>query len=421
MKSKSLFFVASLLLVLFTGCSKDETDTGIITGPEVMDTVDGVGDVYLQFSEASSSQFTKAEALPVSGGLQVRFEYGTIFFVNSTTREIEKSFTIGSNAEYTVLQLTEGATFTNIPNTANVVYVIANHEIAASTAAGADMATILAETTDLSKQSDDNYGVTNVSLVGMGQLTDSSKPGVSREATFGVDPIVGRIELAKVSSKVTTPAADGDRAVTSFKLAGVFINNFYYEAPVYGSLSDATEQPYQFGKIAANYDEAPDGGYLSSWKNYIFDLYSAFSATNSTDAIASVDGSVTPTTASTVWAYNLFPTPGNLPRIVLHLKDVKYTENNSGTISSETDFPNSEHGDGTAYLTVQKYTSSEGNIETIAAGNIYKISNLEFEYDDLTENPEGKVDPDDEDKDKFNVWVQIELINWQAIEVEGGF
>ncbi|MCD7913834.1 MAG: hypothetical protein LUG96_00295 [Tannerellaceae bacterium] len=106
---------------------------------------------------------------------------------------------------------------------------------------------------------------------------------------------------------------------------------------------------------------------------------------------------------------------------MLHLKDVKYTENNSGTISSETDFLNSEHGDGTAYLTVQKYTSSEGNIETIAAGNIYKISNLEFEYDDLTENPEGKVDPDDEDKDKFNVWVQIELINWQAIEVEGGF
>ncbi|MCD7977684.1 MAG: hypothetical protein LUG51_11210 [Tannerellaceae bacterium] len=412
-----------MLLAIFTGCSKDEINDGVTPGPGVE--AEGVGDVYLRFTE-DSGVTSRAESVEVSGGLLVNFQSGMIFFVDNTTDVIEKSFTIGSGveADYTLMQLTEGTIFTAIPNNANVVYILANHEIQGNTDPGSDMKAILAETTDLSEQADDNFGVSNVSLAGFGGLVNSTRQGVSREAVVNVDPVVGRIELFQVRSEYPAldPAAPAQYAVTSFKIAGVFINNFYYEAPVYGGLDNAGVQPFNFYGVPAEYDSKSNGGeYEDSWEKYVYDLYSPFSATGSAGALADANGVVKPAD-NKVWGYNLFPNPSSLPRIVLHLKDVEYayyTDPTDGSSAPVTgDFVNSTTGDATAYLTVKTYTASSGIIEKLSAGNIYKISDLKFRYEHLTEVP----DPDggDEDDD-LNVWVQIKLMNWQAVEVEGGF
>ncbi|MCD7935307.1 MAG: hypothetical protein LUG98_00440 [Tannerellaceae bacterium] len=414
MKIKSLFFAGAVLLAALTGCNKEEGGAAGGLDPN------GESNVFFKLSEG-----TKADAAEIVDGTGVTFTDGIIYFVDGSN-QIVKQFTVGqSGAQYSINALkTSGVIFTGIPNTASDVYIIGNHDFSTAASTTTDMSVVLAEITDLTEQVDNFGGVEKATLYGSGPLYVSSSTEYDKEANVIVNPLIGRIEIMALSTDPDDSGLDQndpeDYVVASYELEGIYINNFYYQVGVHGNLINGVE-PHNFGKIFENYDNETAGGqYLdgsstADWRTILFDQGSPLTT--------AVNGLVEPT--NDAWAYNIFSAPNELPRIVLKLTNVKVTHWDSPTNKETIDRPNGSVTDGSrdgiAFLTVQKYmdiANANAELATLEAGHIYKIEDLAFTADDLTDLPEEKVtDPDDE----FKVFVQVEMLPWKAVYVEGGF
>lgn len=168
------------------------------------------------------------------------------------------------------------------------------------------------------------------------------------EAKVFINPIVSRIELAKVK---------GTGNIKDFTITGVYIDSYYNFFTYVGGHGGST---YEQGSRTNSIDCVGDKG---SWK---------------------ADGDlVAKPNDNNVWAHNVVA--GALPRFIISLTDVKYEKGNE-----VIELP------GTYYLTVTGYRNNDGSILTsFERGNIYRIgssNSIEFDEGDLdvTPNPVGR-------------------------------
>ncbi|MCD8103081.1 MAG: hypothetical protein LUE26_11025 [Alistipes sp.] len=419
-----LLAVAALAAMALAACSKDNEKGGQTTNPE-----EGIFIQFTGLNEPNSRTLTD----PVADNTPVTLDKGYLVFGDVVSDKVTHVVAIGTSTPtdpaVTVNALENGMVFSGIE--ATHVYVIGNLN-GVTVQIGDNLASLLANTVDVLDQTDVTGGLSTATLFGLGQIDPATNSaavaaGATKQAIFSVRPVAARLELSKISASAGT---DGN--VISYKLSGIYINNFYLELGINGSIVDAN--PYPAGKHVDFQDDhtrylPSGGGYLSAWNGKLFDGLAVSSDTNLEILSEDVD-------PGKVWAYNVLAPYGNgnskaaVPHIVLHFTEMTldYDPTPAQDGSTETSTPgeylfyNSEtNTDGECYLTITRYIQDLGQANeadlAIDAGFIYKITDVPFTPDDLGELPE--TDP--EIKDGFKVYVQVTFVPWQAKNVTGGW
>ncbi len=415
MKIKHLFLLFAATTFALTGCNKDDNGGN---QPE-----DGEFDFYLKITREDNGK-TRADAGQVADGKTVEFTDGGLFFADATGKFVRYVRITNDLATGTVTaeQLEDGHLFKGISNTATKVYIVGNHDFSGKTAYK-DIDELNTIKLTLKDQADANFGVANATLYGASDLVpvtpSAANEYANREAKVKVRPLIARWEIAEVGTKPASLIDDG------WVLEGIYIDNFYYTSSLLADYSDWNENQW-INKLDTydKYARTSPGVYTNiSWNPILFDDGS-YNYTSNT-VIPSYTGGLQTAASNKVapakgaWAYNMYADAGRVPNIVLCLSNVKI----SGTLYDNKTLR--EGGvtlsDGIAYLTVTGYNQA-GSSVSIEGGHVYILRNLLFDEDDLRNEPKGPKDPDNPDPDKkFDVWVEVELMDWKVVPVEAEF
>lgn len=369
------FFMLGLAGLAFAACSNDE-DVNLNT----------LGDRVVKMS-ISREVVTRAVDAPVSAGDVNSVADATIYFVAGGgkvvgTREL-------TNEEITALNTTSNhtteITCTKVDASALRAYVVANTKINNVTLNAATTATLDASTANLTQQNTKRTtadGITAdatntaqyTTLRGQSASDFSKTPEtnddvdpaeVIYEGSVTLAPIVCRLEIKGIRSTTidgaTTASADD---VVAFTVEGIYINNFYPSGTLGG---DEIDNRVSLGSDESKYSSS---NYNSNGWSYATDYLntSATAVANST-----TDFAVT-VAENTTWARQLFA--GEVPHIVVRLTGVKYesdADDAQGVIK---------------YLTITHYRNSNGALlPGVEAGKVYKIDEIVFNGNDLTDIP----------------------------------
>lgn len=362
MKKQFKYFTLAIVALLMVGassCSKDDViDNGDGSGKETKS-------VFLKISNGPS---TRAE-VPTQTAEPVAFNSGHLYFT-SDDGTILRYHSIGDGEDFTVAELTAGKNITNLPSTVTQVYVVGNTNVTAAT----NISIVKAQTLEVQSQGT----IGNVNLYGEQKTFVGASPTFTAAVTLA--PTVARIELKDITAKP-------ESRITSFKVAGIFIDNYYADATVYetlGTLVDNSEL------LAADFTDKSTN-YPKKLNPSIYDWGTWASAASTKKA--------NPTNADNVWGYNVFATRGEatpivsvVPRIIIRLTDIE----TSGGIS----FPSPQ------FITIKGFKE----VSAIKSGHVYTIGAgaLMFDETNLTPNPNDKP---------ISVEVTVTLAKWVPVEV----
>ncbi|MDR1274555.1 MAG: hypothetical protein LBK12_08395 [Odoribacteraceae bacterium] len=384
MKKNIFSFTSAAVLLLavgLAGCSREDANEE-----------NGTRTMLLKVQLAE----TRAPATPIADQTVATFSApGYIFFVTSSGT-ITKKMEIGAQAYHAtnfpdkvaMTDITGGAlvAIQNVPSSSSSVYVVGTLSttgLLSAVAVGQNISTVLAAAQVAVGDVDDATGaVANVPLLGSGVITYASTPNIY-EANVTIAPVVGRVELAKISAD--------DEEITSFTVDAIYVNQYYEQLSLAGVATSIVDN----ASSTSNYAQATATDKYYG-KPEVFDAF----ATGTADS----DGSVEVDFAG-VMAYNLLP-PGStyFPHLVVRItkvvpKDASYTN---------------DYGAGKVwYLTVKNVvaagTSQTGPFLVFQAGKIYKIADLHFGLGDLSPVPEPG--------DKI-VTVKVTVTKWEAVNVD---
>ncbi len=253
----------------------------------------------------------------------------------------------------------------SVPAAAQRFFMVANS--AASGVNIADMTTldgVLNTQFGIGSQMTDGvlHSAEKVIMKGMSDVFTESAPGLY-EAGITIAPLMSRLEIGPISAQPVEEGTVTPGDVVSFTVSGIYLNYFYTTMNLHGATSFF-------------YDN-PEKDYTSLNSNYattkMFDIPGA----------ASVGGTASPA-AGDVWAYQ-FIAPYFLPHIIVEMNDIVYSDGEGGTTATSP----RNHASGTQYLTIQSYNhASDGTAMANALpAHVYKISRLEFDADNLSDNP----------------------------------
>ena len=372
MKNFKYSILMAVAIVLgFSSCSSDDENGGVIDNSKPKS-------VFLKISEEPATYGEGA----IVGATTVNFASGELFFVNSSGA-ILKHYTITSAAtSATNIDMAEitgsGAALANLPGGISDVHIVGNVPSTVDlTAAGiTNISQVKAMTLGVATQGD----ITKVNLYGSKLLT--SKVGGNDneyEAKVTLKPTVARIELTNVK-------AGG--VVKSFQVDGIFIDNYYPEGKIDGTISstltDNGTDPLMFTDNSAKY--------ATALKTFAYDWYAAGVATD-------VSGVAAPATG--VWGYNLFATEAGsaVPRIIIRLSN--FTTTNGSTIASPQ------------FVTIKglKDKATQASLTGIKSSEVYNIAAdaLIINEDVVTEKPNQSL---------IDVTVTVEVVKWKPVAVE---
>ncbi len=450
---KKIFSLLAVAALIFASCSKDNEGGHVAEGDEIQ--------FYLKI--AQQNEKTRADAGQVANGTKVNFTEGAIFFADASGKfvryvQITNKLITGA---VSAAELEEGYLFNGISNTAETVYVIGGYDFSGHPSIGSksDLEQIKV---DLASQSDYAYGVLNASLAGSGAIVAKGAGQVDRsaltpnaqvdydaathEAYIEVRPLIARLEIKAVTG---LGLDDG------WQLDGIYVDNIFYESTLFGDYDAADWNEYAWtdpGDTYDKYDRLNASSVYSTpaWNPILFDDGSwdyttgnvdpAYATTSSNLGAGTYPNSITP--SKSAWAYNFFADAGNVPNIVLALSNVAHngTLVPNKTMEALVGEPGYTHAsgdyDGVRFLTVTGYNDSNngGAAVNIRGGYVYVINDLKFKAggdnttpggdgnDDTRDEPKGPEDPDDPDPNKkYDVFVQIELMDWTTVDVDVEF
>lgn len=369
------FFMLGLVGLAFTACSNEEEDVNLNT----------LGDRVVKMS-ISREVVTRAVDAPVNAGFVNSVADATIYFIAGGgnvvgTRELTGEEITALNSANT--HSTE-VTCTKVDASAVRAYLVANTAINSVTLNAATTATLDASTANLTQQNtkrtivndDIASDATNtaqyttlrgISTSDFSKTTETNEnvdpKEVIYEGSVTLSPIVCRLEINGIRS--TTIATDAEEAgaddVVAFTVEGIYINNFYTT----GTLGGTETGRQDFGSDESKYTNAS----YQTWSYATDYLNQAATAVSG----SSTDFAVT-TTEGTTWARQLFA--GEVPHIVVRLTGVKYESDDASAQGV------------TKYLTITNYRdSNKALLQGVAAGKVYKISEIVFNGNDLTDIP----------------------------------
>jgi hypothetical protein len=352
MKRKIMYSVLAFgaMLSLFGSCSNDEGNTG-----EAAEGKPKSVTVRISVPSTYAAEATAIGKTPPFTGTAY------LFFIGEGIVRAVKT------AEASALKSAGGETFTDIPALATGLVIIGN-----STSVTLDGSlTSIAPYDPVSKldaimfqQANQTNPETAVNVYGYTE--DFETVGDQTTATATVTPAISRIEIGEVSAK----SSGGGTAIalTSFKLAGIYINNTYTKIGTdYETLPSASGDILNYAKDATVWENGYPARYRDEFSN-------------------SPGTSFTPG-GSNKWSYYVFPVKAghgttidgeaqtSVPHIVLKIVDA--------TASGYT-FPSP------SYITIKELTvTSEGGIITaLRAGKVYRIDDIEIAGENLSAIPE---------------------------------
>lgn len=383
--------IAAIVASSLVACNRsDSTDTPPPTGENTI----SLNIMQSALSKGVSDQMGDAQYSVIGSG--------RIFFINASDVSIyQRELTA---AEITALANTTTTAgdntivITGVPNTAVKLYFLANIK----TTDGASFPMIEGTTSADARLRIDKLqaNLTNVPMSGLSANFVQGN-GSNFTASVTLTPIVARIELGQITVQNTAGAGQAATPpdITSYKLAGVFVNNTRQDVLLNGT-------PYLVG---APIDIRSQAGWSVSWATYFttvntnFPYHPGGSPSGPADWVAnalvthcmptsngtsfypdqtngatSIDPGVTPKKA---WGYQVCPSttavagaPADVPHLILKLTEVQYNDSPMGL--------------PTQYVTVTKYKDDGGvPVTEFQRGNVYRIKNLIFTYNEATGQP----------------------------------
>lgn len=326
-------------------------------------------------------------------------------YVKITTPEINNTRAIGENSNGTALTLLGGKImWSDMHGTiTRVVTVVADATYDAATAdaqkgmvkitalaAGATVKEVMEDSKECTFVGPHSATGTAVSVgakiadvrsayFGVSSMLDAANKGVANVPIYGADTdgltvsgtgdaktVSAVFEVKAIGSRIQIGAITGGETVKSFKIAGIWVNNFFSKMPYSQTLAAADLVNNK--DVESKYDNITYGGYIAALAD--------FTSFGSLKTWKPVNNDVTK-----FWAYNVFPNNGfgrtELPHIIVKLTDL-------------VDVNDGAHG--TKWITVKGYADNNIAIENILPGVSYTFDaatgGLKFEIDDVKEKPE---------------------------------
>lgn len=368
MKTKLSYLVLLSMVILFgfNSCSNDkETESEDQTKPK---------SVFLKLGKSSTS--TRSEGVPIASGTEVILESGDVYFVNASGAILKHYTVTNSPSNATNINITEaqtGASISNLPGSTEAIYIVGN---TSGLPTFGNITSVQASLLQVASQGD----IEKINLYGTGILVDPISPSTVYTCEVTLAPTVARIELTNIT-------ASG--VITDFKVDGIFIDNYYKQASVAGSvnISNFVEN----GAVASIFNNLSTQ-YPLELKPVIYDFYSPALSANTKIA--------KPAGTGTVWGYNLFATSAGstVPRIVIRLSDIV---TNDGSLYANPQF-----------VTVRGFkTASNGtSLASIKSGNIYNITAGALTFKETDLSPIPNLSP-------IDVEVTINLVTWTVVGI----
>ncbi|MCD8042809.1 MAG: hypothetical protein LUH10_07060 [Tannerellaceae bacterium] len=400
MKIRNYFIACAVLLAGLASCNKSDEPGGDEGNKSPRD-------LYIKFEKFGSKADTNAATEDA-----VSFSEGALYFTDNAGRilryiRITNEQVAGT---LTATQLENGTTIEQVHGDATQVHLYGNFTAAANYVNLSDIPEINYDT-----QKSGDYGVSKGSLYGTAPIEEPTTAGDAYTADIQLKPIIARLEVDQLKGV-------GD--IKSYKLAGIYINNFYLEVLPDGKVKSNNSainysQNFEFYYRESIQGTYPDGQsrqkpaagkYEMNDYGYLFDDGIDDNGNMIFIGSSSTSGIIKPTGT---WAYNIFATANATPHIVFHFLDVTINDGTQNGIL----FENTKTGvDGEAYLTITGYTALSNDLSgfvNIEGGNIYKMESVEFNENDLGEVPEVN--------EKKDVIVTVELMPWKIIKVNPSF
>jgi hypothetical protein len=401
--------VASTLatFIILMGCTSEEKLT-----PDTRYT-ETVNKVKVKLGKAVTRADTGvAPTQPVLDGVALNPESGYLYFTDSDgnitlwRQILTDGMTSGNIIKLSDLET--GVVISDVSSASTTCYVFMNlpddiEEGDLALNPEANISAVIGLSLSVDSLADAAGGVANVPLRGKGAITPvTGDSGYQLEATVFIYAVASRIEIVKLSGEASTNVKTNDSKpflIESFKVAGIFVNNYFATSPLGGLI---TAGSLEYNDAIADYN--PGGGTFKygTAAPYLYTYY---------DPV--VEGS--PATSygppdNKVWAYNVFPndtiginTPEFLPHIIIKLAEVVYyPEGQGGDVHTLTN----------QFITVSGYIDNNTKLDYLEKGYIYSFEDIAFSLDILSPVPEAKL---------VNAHVQIVAIPWRKKVVTPDF
>ncbi|MDR0962607.1 MAG: hypothetical protein LBM62_08655 [Mediterranea sp.] len=382
---KSLCVTAAVLTAgMFIGCSNDDNQINVSGDTQK---------VTLKLNIPTMAQ-TRTAGAAINAGKELTLNKVTLVFTNAGGT-VTAAF--AAPGDYTVEELQKGITV-KVSGDSKKVYAVANTNV--TPVVGTNFQALVADkdaTGGNGLAAGTQLGEGVINIFGVADIVAASGKSADAIAKDTIAPTVARFE-------VTDLTADG--MFESFDVEGVYMDGFYKNASISGTLGDVK----QLTKVAAQMDV----DYVNEWAGAIFDKgsWSSGAPIGGTAQVAA------PTEG--VWGYYVFAQPykgesfdfssttgSAVPRIIIKINNVKLKAG-----SSQTDI---NYYEGKIwYVTAHSFNfnnkGTDTEIGSIVGGYVIKTKAGSFKISESTVHEDPNVDT-------ISVDVIVTPIVWKGIEV----
>lgn len=364
MKAKFFAIAAIAATTLFASCSKDNGSETTNNGTDIKVTMKIGG---------MQTRALNAEAIGAKAAI---LNDGYIVFTTAAG-QITKVVEFGAAKPITPAMLAAGKQITQVPGVSANVTLFGNIPASLTVPTAGNISAIKALLADVTSQKDATEGVDRVTLYG-GDAIGGTAPNYT--STFDIKPIAARIEIAGIAPKAGS-------VLTSFKVDGIFINNYFLNERLDGAKNTAAGNGLVNNGAGGNTTYGAVAPYnVAGFPMSDYDLTSG----------------LTQPTAPAVWAYNVFA-PSNQTAVTDHTHVII-------RVSSIVTSDGSTFSDP-QYVTIKRFknTSTTALLDYLAAGHVYGLGTIYIAPENLS--------PEAEDEYK-SVTVEADVVNWIPVAVE---
>lgn len=368
------YFMLGLAGLAFAACSNDDESNAPADNTE--------GKVYVSLSLGSAKTRSLGES---AAGLYNNIKNLKVFFYTSGDQYVNYTPDAEVLADAVEkLKTDHRATieFKDVPGSANRIYIIANEKDNNPIEIGswADVENTNIYIQNQVKEGFDRFSNEESTMTGYSEITTSTE--------VELKPVTCRLEVQNFIAK-KAPEEFLGRDIAEFTVEGIYINSFYTQGKLGNIALDDRDRVNMINEGFSK-DTYTDYTYM-----YDEPTYAPAEGPTATSAKSTTEGEiwkVSPVTTTNYWGYSVLK--GYAPHMIVKL-NVTYDGDDAPV---------------ERYLTIQQYKQSTNNeaVTKFERGNAYRITNLEFDATNLTEEPYEQTK---------NVSAIVTVAPWTGVEI----